>query len=256
MTTDVNPIQGLEPIDLPVIYTQPKQRPRALELFETAEVLRDALITVNPIADDAQAARAAEMRAQAQQLVKELDAERLDTTSGLRSLVDWWNATFNARTAVVTGLVRALDKALKDFMAEKDRKQRAEREALEAQRRAEQAAREQVAAEMGVEPPPPPAPIVVPPSQDAFRLTGTHGASLGQRDNWKWRVTDISKVAESLLVPPEERIIKPAMNSLAKAKAKEVLAKLDPNAEKPAVIRDAIPGIELYNDVVLASRTL
>jgi hypothetical protein len=253
------PIQGPPPIgesDLPALYVDVKARPRALELFEVAEALQAALITVNPIIDEVQAAKAAELRAQAQAAAKELDAERLDTTAGLRQLVDWWNATFNARTTVLAGLVKALDKALMTYMAEKARKQREEREALERAQREAQAAKEAEAAELGVEPPPPPPPIVIPPSQNPFKITGSHGASLGMRDNWKWRVVAIKKVPESLLVAPEERILKPAMNSLAKAKAKEFLAALPPGADKPTVIADAIPGIELYNDPVNASRTL
>lgn len=254
-----SPIQGPAPMEtLPVIYALVEQRPKAVELFESADALQEASIKISPIGDDVQAARAAEMRAQAQQLVKELDAERLDTTKGLRSLTDWWNTTFNARVAAVSGLVKSLDKALQAFMAEKARKQRLEREALEQTQREEQARREAEAKALNVEPPPPPPPVVMPPSSTPFKLTGSHGASLGQRDNWKWRVKDISKVSEDLLVPPEERILKTAMNSLAKARAKAYIAglKLEPGAEPPKVISDAIPGIELYNEPFVASSTL
>jgi hypothetical protein len=100
---------------------------------------------------------------------------------------------------------------------------------------------------------------VVPPSQNPFKLTGSHGASLGQRDNWKWRVTDITKVHESLLVPPEDRILKSAMNSLAKSQAKVALAALardKPGEPTPTVFKDLVPGIEIYNEPVNASRTL
>ena len=256
-TESPKPIVGPEPLkDLPAIFTRAEQRARAVELFESADVIQELAIKVNPIGDEVQASKAAELRAQANQLAKDLDAERLETTSGLRSLVDWWNATFNARTLVVQGLVRSLDKALQSYMAEKARKQREEREALERAQREEQARREAEAETLGVEPPPPPPPVVVPPSQAPYKITGSHGASLAMRDNWKWRVTNIKKVADNLLVPPEDRIQKPVMNSLAKTKAKEYLASLPPDAEKPAVIKDVIPGIEIYNEPVNASRVL
>lgn len=241
---------------MPIIYTKVEQRPTAMQLFESATVLEEAGGRLAEIADEIQASKVGEYRAQAQKLIKELDEERLATTEGARKTVEQINAKFNAPIEKLKGMVRSIDTALKKFMAAKAEAQRKEREELERRQREEQAARVAEAEEKGVEPPPPPPPIVAPPSQDPFRLTGSHGASVGQRDNWKWRVVDISKVAETMLVPPEERIIKPAMNSLAKAKAKEFIGKLEPGTAPPTVIKDAIPGIELYNDVVLASRTL
>ncbi len=239
---------------LPVIYAEP--RPTALQLFESADVLEAAGGQLATIADDVQAAKAAEYRAQANQLIKDLDAERLETTEGARKTIERINAKFNGPIDKLRGFVRAIDKALQAYMAEKARKQREEREALERAQREEQARREAEAAELGVEPPPPPPPIVVPPSQAPHKILGSHGASLAMRDNWKWRVTNIKKVPENLLVAPEERIQKQVMNSLAKAKAKEFLAKLPPDAEKPTVIKDAVPGIELYNEPVNASKVL
>jgi hypothetical protein len=243
---------------LPVLYTAIEQRPKALELLESVEVLREASITISPITDDIQASRAAEMRAQANQLAKDLDAERLETTSGLRLLVERLNTRFNPAVSFLQGLVKSIDKAVLAHMNEKARKQRAEREALEAAQRADHERLRAEAAALNVEPPPPPPPVVMPPSASPFKITGSHGAALGQRDNWKWRVTDISKVPESLLVAPAERIEKAAMNSLAKSRAKTVIAalQLGPNDAPPTVLTDAIPGIELYNDAGLSSRTL
>jgi hypothetical protein len=250
---------------VPVIYTDVRyvmrladERPTAASLFESAAVLESAGGKLAEIADEIQAAKAAEYRAQANQLIKELDTERLETTEGARNTVERINARFNTPIKKLQGFVRACDAALKQYMAAKERKQREEREVLERAQREEQAAREAEAKELGVEPPPPPPPVVIPPSQNPFRLTGSHGASMGQRDNWKWRVTSIADVPESMLVPPEDRIIKPAMNSLAKAKAKAAIEamNLGPNDERPKVLKGVIPGIELYNDPNLASSTL
>lgn len=242
--------------DLPIIYTDVRQRPTAIQLFESADVLEEAGGKLASIATEAQAQTAAEYRAQANKLIKELDAERLETTEGARKTIERINARFNAPIDKLRGLVRAIDKALQSFMAEKARKQREEREALERAAREEHERRVAEAAALEVEPPPPPPPVVVPPAANPLKVTGSHGATLVMRDNWKWRVVNIKKVPETLLVPPEERIQKAAMNSLAKAKAKEALAQLAEGAEKPLVIRDAIPGIELYNEPVNASSVL
>ena len=244
--------------ELPIIYTDVQQRPNALMLFESADVLESAGGALAAIQDDVQASKAAELRAQAQKLMKDIDAERLDTTEGARKTIERINAKFNAPIDKLRRLVGSIDTALKNFMAAKAKKQREEREALEAAQRAEHERQRAEAAALHVEPPPPPPPIVVPPSASPFKLTGSHGASLGQRDNWKWRVIDIAKVPDSLLVAPEERIEKAAMNSLAKARAKTAIAALNlgPNDVPPTVLTDVIPGIEVYNDPVLGSRTL
>lgn len=245
--------------DLPIIYTDVQQRPTALQLFESAEVLEAAGGKLESIADDTQQAVATEWRAQAQQLIKELDAERLETTEGARKTIERINARFNAPIEKLRGFVRSIDAALKKYIAAKAEAQRQERLEQERLQREEQAKREAEAAEKGVEPPPPPAPIVAPPAANPARLTGSHGASGGLRDNWKWRVKDISKVADNLLVAPEDRIQKPVMNSLAKAKAKEAIVAwrdLHPNEPLPTSFDDVIPGIEIYNDAVIATRTL
>lgn len=244
--------------ELPIIYTDVAQRPNALQLFESAEYLESVGGQIATIADDLQASKAVEWRAQANGLMKNLDAERLETTEGARKTIERINAKFNAPIEKLRGFVKAIDRALQAFAAEKARKQREEREAIEKAAREEHARQVAEAAALQVEAPPPPPPVVIPPSSSPFKMTGSHGASLNVRDNWKWRVTDISKVAEALLVPPADRIIKPAMNSLAKAKAKEALAALNlaPGAEVPKVLKDIVPGIELYNEPINASSTL
>jgi hypothetical protein len=250
-----------------VIYTEEAggtlapfdQRPNALALLESATVLESAGGRMAAIVDETQAAKAAEYRAQANQLIKQLDAERLETTEGARKTVERINAKFNGPIDKLRGFVRTVDKALQAYMHAKAAKQRAEREALERVQREEQAAREAEARALNVEPPPPPPPLVIPPSDNPLKITGSYGASLSVRDNWKWRVKDIAQVPDALLVPPEERILKAAMNSLAKSKAKAALDAWrveHPGQEPPASFADLIPGIEIYNDPVNASRVL
>jgi hypothetical protein len=77
------------------------------------------------------------------------------------------------------------------------------------------------------------------------------------RDNWKYRVKDISKVPDHLLVPPEERIAKSVMNATVKSLIKTRLAKEpDQEAAGRKVYDDVIPGIEIYNEPGLASRAV
>ncbi len=81
----------------------------------------------------------------------------------------------------------------------------------------------------------------LPALPDASKsIRGSHGSTTGLRDNWVWKLTDISKVPSEYLLPPEERLAKSVLNAKARSIKK--------------ASTDAVPGIEIYNDRVTASR--
>lgn len=88
----------------------------------------------------------------------------------------------------------------------------AERADEEARRRAEEA-RQQLAA--------------TPISDSGKRVAGSFGSKTTMRDNWTYRIVDITKVPEAFLVAPEARVQKAAAS---------------------------VPGIEFYNDPTIQSR--
>jgi hypothetical protein len=242
---------------MPTIYTKVEQRPTAIDLLDAAVELAAHGGKFLVIETDDQAALAGEYRAQAQAQIKNLDTERLEMTEGARKTVERINTRFNTPINELKAKVAAIDKAIRAWMQKKADEARKQREALEAAQREEQLRLEAEARELGIESPPPPPPIVTPPAEDPYRLTGTHGSQSVLRDNWKYRVKDISKVPDHLLVPPEERIAKSVMNATVKSLIKTRLAKEpDQEAAGRKVYDDVIPGIEIYNEPGLASRAV
>jgi hypothetical protein len=243
---------------LPIIFTKVEQRPSAMELLDAAVQLATHGGTLLTITSDDQARVAGQYHAEVQSLIRSLDEERLETTRGARETIERINARFNERINELRARAKAVAAAILTFGRAKEEAARREREEAERAQREKQLELEAEAKRLGLESPPAPPPIVVPPAEDPFRIVGSHGAVVGARDNWKWRVTDISKVPEAYLVPPEERVQRTVMNAAAKTAAKAAIAKLKlgPADKVPDVIDDAIPGIQLYNEPHLTSRVL
>jgi hypothetical protein len=238
------------------IYTRLDQREQAVALLAAAVELAASGGTLVTIDDEETARVAGEYRAQAQKLIKDLDAERLEMTAGARATVEAINGKFNEQIDALKAKERAISKAISNYMDRRDAEQRRQREEAARAAREEQQQREAIAAERGEEapPPPPPKPVV---QTDPFKLHGSHGSTTSQRDNWKYRLVDITKVPEHLLVLPEDRIAKAIANAAVKQAIK---ARLSQATDLPAASRqtytDVIPGLEIYNEPHLASRTV
>lgn len=99
----------------------------------------------------------------------------------------------------------------------------AERAAEEERRRAEES-RQQLAA--------------TPIADSGKRVAGSFGSKTTMRDNWTYRIVDITKVPEAFLVAPEQRVQKATLNAMARS-------------QKAAA---SVPGIEFYNDPTIQSR--
>lgn len=79
------------------------------------------------------------------------------------------------------------------------------------------------------------------PAEPTKTIQGSHGSSTGLRDNWSWKLVDVTKVPEAYLLPPEDRLDRKVLTAKAKSLKR--------------ASTDAVPGIEFYNDPIPASRT-
>jgi hypothetical protein len=226
------------------IYTRVEQHPPAVELIDGALELAGHAERFAVIESDEVAAVAGEYLARNRKHVKLLDEERLEMTSGARETIERINTKFNERINDLRAKDKTVEGALKVWMRKKEQDARAA-QAAERARLAEAA--EKAGTEVAL-------PAAPPPSKT---LHGSHGSSVTLRDNWKWRVVDISRVPETFLVAPEERIQRTMMNSAAKAKAKSFLAawtEHHPGEAPPLKLTLAeLPGIELYNEPITST---
>lgn len=78
---------------------------------------------------------------------------------------------------------------------------------------------------------------VAVPLPAANRVVGAFGSTVGKKANWKWRIVDITKVPESFLVAPEERVQKSTLNALAKSQKEKA----------------SVPGVEFYSEDSIAN---
>lgn len=225
----------------PPIFTRVEQKPEAIEKVEASLVLVEASERFLTIKDQDTASVAAEWRARAQAHAKALNDERLLMTEGARATVKRINDAFNEKIDELKRQIAKVDKALLAFQREQQEQARRQREELERAQREERERLEAEAKEQGLEAPPEPPPIVpVEPTPEPPRtIQGSHGSKTSTRDNWKYRVVDISQVPEDYLVPPEERINKSVVNALVRSQKDKT----------------NIPGIEVYNEPIITSRT-
>lgn len=256
---------------MPVLYTKLQQYQPARELIEAARVLLERAEKYQVIPTDADAEVVSEFRARLNHTIGKLDEERLAATAELRKLVASMNAEAEETLAPMRKVLASTDTVIKAFIQDRDRRVKAEREAREAEERrlqqerdaAEQAAvraaqaaakatsdaelekartegREAMAraTELARQQAVSSQAVVSAPVETGKSVRGSHGSSTGLRDNWLYRVTDISLVPELWLLPPEERLDKRAVSAHVKAKKDKT----------------AIPGIEVYNDPIPNSR--
>jgi hypothetical protein len=178
---------------------------------------------------EARAAREAEER----RLQAEIEAKRRADIARLQAEESARRAAEAVQKAAERGSDRAKAEAARAQKAAEDAKaaaERAENERAERERAAaiERQQAEQRALELAS------APAVA----NTKSIGGTFGSKTGSRENWKYRVVDITKVPENFLVAPEERVQKATLNALARSM--KAAAKVD--------------GIEFYNEPVLQSR--
>lgn len=207
--------------EMPTIYTAIIQRPAAVEAVEAMAVLAAKIDEICAIESPGEEAKAAEFRARLNQVLKNMDEQRKTMTAGARQTVDMVNGAFKPYIEKGREGLGRVDAALKRY-----------RKKLREQEEEERRQAEQEAEEAGLPPSPqPPAPL------QSRRVQGTHGSSVGTRENWRWRITDVSKIPEEYLKPPEERVQRAVVNAYVRA-----------NKDK-----GSIPGIEIYRDDVLTS---
>lgn len=215
--------------------------PEALALVEAGLVLVEKAEKYQGVVDDTNEAVLAELRARLNGHISRVDEERLELTRPMREQQASINDAFRDPIDSMRQQLRRVDKVLRDYLLEKQRKAEAARQAaLEEQRRqAEEQRRREAEAAAANRPPPAPLPPLAPPPPEPSRsVTGHYGSSTGLRDNWKWRVKDIAQVPEAFLVPPEDRCQKATLNAMARSQKDKA----------------SVPGIEFYNEPGLQSR--
>jgi hypothetical protein len=187
-------------------------------------------------AEERRAREAEERRlreAEERRLREEIEAKRRADIARLEAEESARRAAEAAKRAEDRGSERAKAEAARAQKAAADAREvaeRAERERADQEREA--AADREHAEQRALEIASAPAAI------DLRSIGGTFGSKTSQRENWKYRVVDIAKVPEQFLVAPDERVQKSVLNALARS-------------QKAAA---QVPGIEFYNDPILASR--
>lgn len=169
-------------------------------------------------------------RAEEDRLRRERDAELQRAKDAEAARVRLAEEAERTRKAAEEAAARASERGSGRSLTEAARAQRVAEEAAMAAAAATTAAVEagQRAAEVAALP-------AVPTTR---AIAGTYGSKTTMRDNWKYKVVDVSQVPEHLLVPPEERVQKAALNAMARAQKDKA----------------KVPGIEFYNDPTPMSR--
>ena len=250
-------------MNMPRIYTDPSQSKTTVAIVSDMDMLEEKLINMPDVKTDEEAEMVSEYRAQFNGKAKLLDKERLEMTTGARDTVKMLNDKYNVIIERSKRMVQLADNKLLPFMRKREEERReadrkrheqeeaerkAAREAQDAIDEANRVANETQDAEALQE-----AEAVVEEARaglDALKKTPVARAtersvqgSLGSKTSvikvWKYRLTDINKVPEDYLVPPEERLHKGALNAVAK------------RDQDMAVV----PGIEFYHEDRLASRS-
>lgn len=183
---------------------------------------------------DKEAKRQAELRAQREQ-EQRLAREREEAERKAREQED---AARRAAEAAQRAAEQAAEATSKKARAEAERAAReaeAARQKAEDERRRAEEEQERLRAEQERNA----QAVQVISTEQTKSIAGTYGSTTGMRDNWVWELEDITKVPEAYLLPPVERLDKKLLNTAAKSKKD----------------KDTIPGIRIYNDPIISSRT-
>jgi hypothetical protein len=208
---------------IPPLVVSLDHLPEAVDLISAIDTLASFREKFDvAITNHEQAARASEYRARAADSRRKLEALRLRAGARARQILSAINAEASAPLGVADEILNAVDRRLFAWT-----------DLLASQARAEREATEALARTQGIENP------RVPEAVVAKTISGTHGASSGQRDNWTWELEDINLVPVEYLVPPVERV-----NSAV------LTAKVRREKDKCA-----IPGIRVVNKPYITSRT-
>ena len=250
------------------IFTHLSQSQAAVELRDSANVLVSKAGQFVTPTDDESAKILTEYVAQGKALVKLLESKRREMKAPILERTKELEASFKGPDGPMTALekaVKQVEAALKPYLVEKQRKQdekerlereareRAEREREDARRAEEEAAAAAAAAESEEERRKAQAEVeaaranldnlstqVSTPARKTVgaKTTTDRGSSAQLRDNWKYRVVDISQVPENYLVDPEDRVNRTKLNKMAKSMKDDA----------------TVPGIEFYNDPIIQSK--
>lgn len=213
------------------IYTAIAQRPTSQQLVDAANVLAQKAVNYTVIVTDADAAIVGELRARLNDQITKLDNDRLDMTSGARETVKKINDQFATVMAPLEENLKRIDALILDFA----KRRKAEADKAEADRlaliRKEQD--ERAAANAETDPNKRVAlieqanqttqqlAVVAPAAAPIKKIAGAYGSTTSIKENWTWRVGDITQVPERYLVKPEERVQRSMITAEVKARKGE-----------------------------------
>lgn len=234
-----------------------------MNLLSDTDMLEEKLENMPNVETEDEAELVSEYRAQFRAKRNALDKERLKMTEGSRATTAMVNDKYNAILDRMDRCTQLADNKLLPYMQERERiRQAAEQKRVDAEReearktqelkdeqeKADRIATETQDAEALTE-----AnkkvedardgldalrrtPLAPPPV--AKSVTGMLGSSTGMRKNWRYKISDFSKIPDKYLIPEEERLNKGALNKIAKADQANAI----------------VPGITFYADDALTSR--
>ena len=226
---------------LPRIYTSPLQSPETVEIIADMDMLESKLENMPNVETEEQAEVVSEYRAQFRSKAKMLDKNRLEMTAGARQTVSMLNDAFKPIIERTERCVQLADNKLLPYMQERERIRR-EEERKAAELKAEEDRKARVLKEKQEE-----ADLIAANTKDAAALTkanksveearsgldalhrtpvtapvkksvtGMLGSGTALRQNWKYRISDFSKIPDEYLVPEVERLNKGVLNKMAKS---------------------------------------
>lgn len=247
---------------MPRIYTDPAQSEKTVIIVGDMDLLEEKLTNMPDVETDEQAELVSEYRAQFRGKANALDKERLAMTEGSRATTKMVNDKYNVIIERAQRCTQLADNKLIPYMRKREKeRQEAERKRREAEEEERQAAAvaktareeaDRVAAESTSAEELAGAQKDLDDARDGLdslkrtpvarpvkaAVQGTLGSQTAMRKNWKYKLTDITKVPEDYLVPPEERLAKGALNTVAKRDQENAF----------------VPGIEFYYEDALTSR--
>lgn len=249
---------------MPRIYTDPSQSEVTVNLLSDMDMLESKLENMPNVEDEQQAELVSEYRAQFRAKHIALDKERLKMTEGSRATTKMVNDKYNAILDRMNRCTQLADNKLLPYMQERERlrreaeqkridQEREEAAAEEARKAAEDEANRIAAESQNAEelheaeakvdeardgldalrrtPMPAPAP--------KKSVTGVLGSSTGMRQNWKYKISDFSKIPDEYLIPEEERLNKGVLSKMARSQQENAF----------------VPGITFYSEDALTSRS-
>lgn len=248
--------------NMPRIFTDPKQSKLTVEIVADMDTLEDKLTNMPDVKTEEEAEVVSEYRAQFKAKARDLDKERKEMTAGARATVAMLNDKYRVIIERADRCTQLADNKLLPYMQEQERirleeerkareaeaaRKKAEADAAAAKAEAERIAKETKDAEALKE-----AEAEVTKARETLdeisktpavkargkSTTGVLGSQTGLRKVWKYEIEDFSKVPEEWLIPPEERLDKGKLNTVAKRDQENAY----------------VPGIRFYCEDTLASR--